>query len=109
MLINSTLTGATNNFAKAISKDIGRHGVRVNVLNPGATDTPLWDGLHKKLDLEGKQSKKDFLQQIAKDIPLNRIATPGDIANMVSFLCSDHAQYLNGAFLTVDGGACATY
>jgi len=109
MLINSTLTGAVNNFAKAISKDLGKNGVRINVLNPGATDTPLWDLLYKQFGLEGTKTKNEFLAQIAQGIPLNRLASPQDIANIISFLCSPRAKYLNGAFLTVDGGACATY
>jgi len=103
------LAGAVNNFAKAISKDLGKNGVRINVLNPGATDTPLWGRLYKQFGLEGTKIKNEFLAQIAQGIPLNRLATPIDIASIISFLCSTSAQYLNGTFLTIDGGACATY
>jgi NAD(P)-dependent dehydrogenase (short-subunit alcohol dehydrogenase family) len=107
-IINSTLTGAIRNLAKALSKDLGQYKVTVNTINPGATDTALWEGivttLSSKLDITGEE----FNKKSVSAIPLNRIATPLDVANCVAYLCSKEADYINGAGFTLDGGFTAS-
>jgi NAD(P)-dependent dehydrogenase (short-subunit alcohol dehydrogenase family) len=103
-VISSTVTGAIRNFAKAISRDLSQHGVRVNLLNPGATATPLWEQVGEQIANKYALDRQQVAQQAQLNNPLKRIAEVEDIANAVEFLVSDKARYLNGVALSIDGG-----
>jgi NAD(P)-dependent dehydrogenase (short-subunit alcohol dehydrogenase family) len=75
--------------------ELGEHGIRVNAVSPGLTDTPL---VRPVLDLPG--AYEAYLDRI----PLKRAATPDDIAAASLFLASDDAAYITGVNLFVDGG-----
>ena len=80
-------------FTKALAKELGPRGVRVNAVAPGYIDTELTEGLPE--DLRG------FLLQ---NTPLGRLGTPRDVATAVRFLCSDEASFVTGEIMLVDGG-----
>lgn len=105
--INSTINCGLSGFAKAISRDLGRHGVRVNVVNPGITATPLWDDTCHDLAARLRISADELHQQITDRIPLGTFASPDDVAHTVAFLLSPQARYINGASINVDGGLTA--
>lgn len=86
--------GAVISFTKSAALELAPHGIRVNAVAPGLTNT----GMLK----EGKDEK--IAERIEK-IPLGRIAEPRDIANAVLFLASDAASYITGEILSVSGGA----
>jgi len=82
-------------LSKVASKEAGPRGVRVNVVCPGRTDTPL-----QRLHVEqsgGFEARVD-------PIPLKRMAQPDEIAEVILFLCSDRSSFVNGAVYVVDGG-----
>lgn len=106
--ISSTINCGLSGFAKAISRDLGRHGVRVNVVNPGATTTPLWSQICRDLADRFGTSPDAVDQQVRDKVPLGMLATPNDVAQAVAFLLSSQASYLNGAAINVDGGATAS-
>ena len=84
-------------LSKVASKEAGRHNVRVNVVAPGRTDTPLFRS----------HAFGDSLQDaaaLAEPIPLGRFAEPVELAQAIVFLCSDRASFINGSTLVVDGG-----
>jgi len=86
-------------FSKTIAREHARHGITVNVVCPGPTDTALFAdykegaGNPEKLDLAFKRS-----------IPLGRIGQPDDIAGAILFFASDDASYVTGQVLSVSGG-----
>jgi 3-oxoacyl-[acyl-carrier protein] reductase len=80
-------------FTKALAKELGTRGVRVNAVAPGYIDTELTQGLPE--DLRG------FLLQ---NTPLGRLGEPRDVATAVRFLCSDEASFVTGEIMLVDGG-----
>ncbi len=84
-------------LSKVASKEAGRHNVRVNVVAPGRTDTPLFRS-HAFGD-----SPQDAAALVAP-IPLGRFAEPIELAQAIVFLCSDRASFINGSTLVVDGG-----
>jgi NAD(P)-dependent dehydrogenase (short-subunit alcohol dehydrogenase family) len=84
-------------LSKVASKEAGRHNVRVNVVAPGRTDTPLFRS-HAFGD-----SPEDAAALMAP-IPLGRFAEPVELAQAIVFLCSDRASFINGSTLVVDGG-----
>ncbi|MCB1038931.1 MAG: SDR family oxidoreductase [Acidimicrobiales bacterium] len=93
ILSNTARAGATG-FLKTLSGEVARHGITVNSVQPGlhATD--------RLLHLHG-----DDTSGLARDIPTRTIGRPEDFGEVVAFLCSDHARYINGAAIPVDGGA----
>jgi NAD(P)-dependent dehydrogenase (short-subunit alcohol dehydrogenase family) len=84
-------------LSKVASKEAGRHNVRVNVVAPGRTNTPLFRS-HAFGD-----SPQDTAALVAP-IPLGRFAEPVELAQAIVFLCSDRASFINGSTLVVDGG-----
>ena len=102
--INSTVNCALAGFAKAISHDLGSKGIRVNVINPGITNSPLWNKTARALaERFGIDATQVNAQLLAKN-PLGRFATPNDVAEAVYWLSRPESDYLNGATLDVDGG-----
>lgn len=80
-------------FSKALSKELGRYGVRVNVVAPGLIETDMVSGMSDKARGE-----------ILKRVVLRRIGSVDDVSDLVSFLCSDKAGYITGQVIQVDGG-----
>jgi 3-oxoacyl-[acyl-carrier protein] reductase len=105
--VNSTVNCALAGFAKASARDLGRSGVRVNVVNPGATETPLWNRIAGQLAARFDTTAAEIDAMVRAKVPLGRLATPDDVAKVVAFLAGDAADYLNGAAITVDGGGTA--
>jgi NAD(P)-dependent dehydrogenase (short-subunit alcohol dehydrogenase family) len=88
-------------LSKAMAKDHGGDGVRVNAVCPGGVDTPMLAQGAEGGDVD------EFLEKVASFSPNGRIATPEDVANLVLFLASDAALQINGAALSIDGGLTA--
>lgn len=82
-------------LGRALAVDLAEHGIRVNVIGPGVTDTPM-----SAASLADPDRRARFFGRI----PLGRAADPREIARAAAFLTSDEASYVTGAFLPVDGG-----
>ena len=80
-------------FTKSIAKEVASRNITVNAIAPGFIDT----------DMTGKLNEKQK-ETIVSQIPLKKIGKPEDIAHSVVFLSSDHANYMTGQTLVVDGG-----
>jgi NAD(P)-dependent dehydrogenase (short-subunit alcohol dehydrogenase family) len=85
-------------LTKAAAHEWGPRGVRVNCVAPGWIDTALSVGLKRQ---------QDFYDRTLREIPLARWGKPHEIANVVAFLASDEASYVNGTTVYVDGGLLA--
>ena len=77
-------------FTKALAKEMGLSNIQVNCVSPGIIDTDM-NSMHD-------------LEELKKDVPLNKIGTPEDVANVVYFLASDEANYITGQVVSVNGG-----
>lgn len=80
-------------FTKSLAKEIASRNILVNAIAPGFIETNMTDVL-----------KDDVKQEIAKNIPLRRMGTAQDVANVVKFLASDDSSYITGQVINVDGG-----
>lgn len=91
------------NFASAMAEQYGRHGVRVNTVNPGPVNTDRWDGLEKRFALDRDIEQSEARKIVLGTLPLGRICEPEEVASVVVFLASPQASYVNGAHLLIDG------
>lgn len=99
--------GAANaadiNFASAIAEQYGRHGVRVNTVNPGPVNTDRWDTLEKAFARDMGCDQATAHEVACASIPLGRITEPDEVAALVAFLASDVARSIHGAHIPIDG------
>ncbi len=86
-------------LGQALAVDFARHGIRVNTVGPGVTDTPM------SADSLAHPERR---ARLMSRTPLDRPAHPDEIAEVVAFLTSDASSFMTGAFLPVDGGWLAT-
>ena len=89
---------------RAIAEEYGKHGIRVNTVNPGPVDTDRWDLLEKKIAETRGISQAEAREFVSSSIPIGRICTAEEVANLVVFLASSRASFVNGTHLVVDGG-----
>ncbi len=85
--------GGIEAFTRALAKELAQRNIRVNAVAPGMIDTDMSQPVRHLVG--------DKLREI---IPLRRIGTPEDVSEVVLFLASDHARYITGQVLRVDGG-----
>jgi NAD(P)-dependent dehydrogenase (short-subunit alcohol dehydrogenase family) len=94
--------GGLVSMARSIAADLAPRKIRVNVVAPGATKTPIWKRGPRANTTAGESAKiSDFF---SSTIPLARWGEPEDLAKAVLFLASDDSSYINAIELTVDGG-----
>jgi len=80
-------------FTKSLAKEVGSRNILVNAVAPGFIETQMTDVL-----------KDEVKEEIAKQIPLKRMGTTQDVANVVKFLASEESSYITGQVIQVDGG-----
>jgi len=104
---------AVLNLSKSLSKELDRTGVTVNTVSPGiiATET-IRERLTEAAAQEGRSTKwedvEDHTIRTELDNPTGRMARPEEVADLVAFLCSPRAGYVNGANVRIDGGSNVT-
>jgi 2-hydroxycyclohexanecarboxyl-CoA dehydrogenase len=86
-------------FSKTIAREHARHGITVNVVCPGPTDTALFAEYK-----EGAGNPEKLLEAFQRSIPLGRIGQPDDLPGAIVFFASDDASYITGQVLSVSGG-----
>ena len=99
--------GAANaagiNFTLAIAEELAPYGITVNAVNPGPVDTERWWGLVRTMAREKGISEDEASVRAIRSIPLGRLCTAEEVANMVVFLASERASFVTGAAISLDG------
>jgi 2-hydroxycyclohexanecarboxyl-CoA dehydrogenase len=94
--VYSATKGGVVAFSKTLARETARHGIRVNCVSPGPTDTALLAQI-----ADNSPKLRDAL---ARSIPMRRVGEPDDIAPTVVFLAGDGARYITGQTISVSGG-----
>jgi 3-oxoacyl-[acyl-carrier protein] reductase len=102
--VSNTTRGAVASWAKTWANEVAAHGITVNNVLPGMTDTGRLRSLIGKWASERGISEEEMTDQLKGHIPARRIAEPAEVAHAVAFLASPAASYINGINLPVDGG-----
>lgn len=85
---------AMDQMVRTAATELIPHGIRVNVIHPGWTDTPG----------ERRYYSEQDIQELGSQLPARRLARPDEIARGILFLACDESEYINGSTLSVDGG-----
>jgi NAD(P)-dependent dehydrogenase (short-subunit alcohol dehydrogenase family) len=102
---------ALANFSKALSKEVGPRGIRVNTISPGPVATDLWlggDGVAATIAQASGTRSDAVAQQAAGDSVTGRFTRPQEVADLVLLLASDRAGNVTGADFVIDGGLVTT-
>ncbi len=97
LAIYSATKGAVHAMAKVIASELAPRGVRVNVVVPGASETPIWEAV-------APGAVAAIEARLKRSIPIGRLNTPDEVAKAALFLASDDASSITAVELVVDGG-----
>lgn len=79
-------------FSKSVAQEVGRFGITVNCVSPGAIETPM------------SAPNRELLEKLTRRVPVKRLGQPEDVSVAVTFLCCDRAAYITGQVVSVGGG-----
>jgi 2-hydroxycyclohexanecarboxyl-CoA dehydrogenase len=91
--------GGLVSFSKTIAREHARHGITVNVVCPGPTETALFEDYK-----QGAGNPEKLVEAFTRSIPLGRIGQPDDLPGAVLFFAGDDASFITGQVLSVSGG-----
>lgn len=95
---------AVINWTKSLSREYAAEGILVTTVAPGSIETPRQvRNRQREADIRGT-SLGELLSARVRDIPMQRLGRPEEVANVVAFLASECSSYMTGACVTVDGG-----
>ncbi|MFT0849800.1 2-hydroxycyclohexanecarboxyl-CoA dehydrogenase [Achromobacter sp. F4_2707] len=97
--VYSACKGGLVALAKTLAREHARHGITVNVVCPGPTDTALLASV-----AEGARDPAKLVEAFRSAIPLGRIGQPDDLAGAIAFFTSDDADFITGQVISVSGG-----
>jgi NAD(P)-dependent dehydrogenase (short-subunit alcohol dehydrogenase family) len=107
----SAAKAALTNFSKALSKEVGAQGIRVNTISPGPVTTDLWlgdEGIAATVARAGGADPQAVAEQTATQAETGRFTHPHEIADLVLLLSSDRAGNVTGTDFVIDGGFTKT-
>jgi NAD(P)-dependent dehydrogenase (short-subunit alcohol dehydrogenase family) len=108
----SAAKAALASFSKALSKEVGPQGIRVNTVSPGPVATDLWlgdGGVAQTVSRATGAKPEDVTSQAARQMVTGRFTQPDEVADQVLFLASERAANITGADITIDGGMTPTW
>jgi 2-hydroxycyclohexanecarboxyl-CoA dehydrogenase len=105
-VVHSGAKAAVSAMSKALSRELGKHGITFNVVSPGFTPgRPETSGaLSQWAGDQGAQFTPEVLERVAKSYPVRRLGTPDDVVPVVLLLASEQASYVTGQTWSVSGG-----
>jgi len=100
LLLSNAVRPGVAGMMKTLAGQLGKDGITVNTVCPGKIMTDRFLGGQKISGL----SREEYLARAVEDVPVGRVGTPEEFANMIVFLASERASYVTGVSVQVDGG-----
>lgn len=91
-------------LTRSLAAELAKHNICVNAICPGSILTSMLEKVGRAVERRDGLETESWLQKRAGEIPLGRLGLPEDIANAVSFFCSEDSSYITGQSLHVNGG-----
>jgi NAD(P)-dependent dehydrogenase (short-subunit alcohol dehydrogenase family) len=107
----SAAKAALASFSKALSKEVGRNGIRVNAVAPGPVSTGLWlgnNGVAAAVSAVAGAAPDEIAEKAVHDTATGRFTTAEEVADLITFLASDRAANITGVDYIIDGGLVQT-
>ena len=104
LIISSTVRPGIHGLTKVLSNKYAKENITVNSVCPGNINTERQNELMEERSLKKKISYDAYMSEISKEIPTGRLGTLEEIGDVIAFLASENASYINGVNLLVDGG-----
>lgn len=105
LVLSNSYRAAVVGFAKSLSQEVAGDGITVNILAPGAHDTPAINRIIKKNSDDSGKSLEEVREEMEAGIPVGRFGKPEEIASLAAWILSPHASYVTGQTISHDGGA----
>lgn len=102
--VSNTIRGAVANWSKTLAGELGKYGITVNNVLPGATATQRLSSIIENKAKKLGKSTEEVEEEMKREIPAHRFADASEIAAAVAFLATPAAGYINGINVPVDGG-----
>jgi len=106
--VSNTIRAAVASWAKTMANELGRYGITVNNVLPGATKTGRLESIVNNQAAKKNKTTSEIEAGMIEEIPAKRFGEAAEVANAVAFLVSPAAAYINGINLPVDGGRTAS-
>ena len=106
--VSNTIRGAVASWAKTLANELGQYNITVNNVLPGATETGRLSAIFQNKAKKTGLSVDEVIAQEKSIIPMKRFGSPQEFANVVGFLASPAAAYVNGINVPIDGGRTAS-
>ena len=102
--VSNTIRGSVAQWSKTLAMELGPHQISVNNVLPGYTTTKRLNELADDKAFKENTTSDEIKRKWENNTILRRLASPGEIANVIVFLCSDKSSYITGQNISVDGG-----
>jgi 3-oxoacyl-[acyl-carrier protein] reductase len=104
LIISSALRPGVVGLLKVLANRYGKEGILFNAVAPGFILTARQREISEARSRETGRSVEEYITDVGKTIPIGRMGDPDELANVIAFLGSERASYINGATISVDGG-----
>ncbi|TAM79156.1 MAG: SDR family oxidoreductase [Acidobacteria bacterium] len=104
LVLSNSIRSAVSGLVKSLSNEYAKDNILVTNVCPGYTLTARLDELSRRLAKAEGVAPDEIQQRWARQVPLGRLGSPEELANMVVFLASDRASYVTGVSIAIDGG-----
>jgi 3-oxoacyl-[acyl-carrier protein] reductase len=104
LVVSTSMRTAVTAYMKTLSKEVAPFGITANTVLPGVIQTDRIMNLRKAKAARDGTTLESEIDKTIKAIPAGRLGKPEELAELIGFLASDHASYITGANIPVDGG-----